>query len=186
MDEKKRREMFVTSSSFSQLKRRIILSFHILKRQEIQKQPQRQRAMEAVKKSLEERLVEHDSCREEVQGKIKERGARALGDVDSLEERISGEISSTFGKTEEDVSTLIDKLANRKWEGDKKLNSLMDQAHEILSSERKAEIQHSGSREGFASSYELKITSIKKEMNLGPITASDDDDEVVESIVNHL
>ena len=46
--------------------------------------------MEALKELLDERLVEHDSRREEVQDKIKERGARALGDVDSLEERISG------------------------------------------------------------------------------------------------
>ena len=39
--------------------------------------------MEAVKESLEERLVQHDKCREEVQNKIK----KALGGVDSLEER---------------------------------------------------------------------------------------------------
>ena len=43
--------------------------------------------MEALKELLEERLVEHDNCRVEVQDKIKERGARALGDVDSLEGR---------------------------------------------------------------------------------------------------
>ena len=129
-------------------------------------------AMEAVKGSLEERLVEHVSRRVEVQEKIKERGARALGDVDSLEERISGEISRTFGKTEEEVSALIDKLANREWTGDEEMKSLIEQAHKILSSEPKAKLQHSGSRVGFASSYELKITSVKKEMNLGPITAS--------------
>ena len=128
--------------------------------------------MEALKESLEERLVEHDNCREEVQGKIKERGARALRDVDSLEERISRDISRTFGKTEEEASTLIDKLANRECAGDKEMKSLTEQAHEILSSEPKAEIQHSGSGKGFASSYKLKITSVKKEMNLGPITAS--------------
>ena len=104
--------------------------------------------MEAVKESLKERLVEHDNCREEVQNEIRKRGARALGDVDSLEERISGEISRTFGKTEEEVSTLIDKLIKREWAGDKEMKSFMEQAHEILSSEQKAEIQHSGSREG--------------------------------------
>ena len=140
--------------------------------------------MEAVKELLEERLVEHDNRRKEVQEKIKERGARALRGVDSLEGRISGEISGTFGKTEEEVSTLIDKLANGKWAGDKEMNSLMERAHEILSSEQKAEIQHPGSGKGFASSYKLEITSIKKEMNLGPTTT--DDDEVVESIVSLL
>ena len=141
--------------------------------------------MEALKELLEERLVEHDNSREEVQAKIKERGARALGDVDSLERRISGEISRTFGKMEEEVSILIDKLANREWAGDEEMNSLMEQAHEVLSSEPKAEIQHSGSGMGFASSRKLVITSIKKEMNLGPSTAADDD-EVVESIVSLL
>ena len=65
------------------------------------------------------------------------------------------------------------------------MKSLMEQAHEILSSEPKAEIQHSGSGEGFASSYNLKISSVKKEMNIGPTTAADDD-EVVESIVSLL
>ena len=49
---------------------------------------------------------------------------------------------------EEEVSTLIKKLAKRKWTGDEEMKSLMEQAHEILSSEPKAEIQHSGSREG--------------------------------------
>ena len=34
--------------------------------------------MEGLKESLEERLVEHDNRRVEVQDKIKERGARAL------------------------------------------------------------------------------------------------------------
>ena len=85
----------------------------------------------------------------------------------------------------EEVSTLIKKLANREWAGDKEMKSLMEQAREILSSEPKAEIQHSGSGKGFASSYKLKITSVKKEMNLGPSTAADDD-EVVESIVSLL
>ena len=140
--------------------------------------------MEAVKESLEERLVEHDNRREEVQGKIKERGARALGDVDSLEGGISGEISRTFGKTEEEVSALINKLANREWAGDEEMKLLMEQTHEILSSEPKAEIQHSGSGKGFASSYRLKISSVKKERNLEPITAGDD--EVVEFIVGLL
>ena len=140
--------------------------------------------MEALKESLEERLVEHDNCREEVQGKIKERGVKALGDVDSLEGRISGDISRTFGKTEEEVSALIDKLANRECAGDKEMKSLMEQAHEILSSEPKAEIQHSGSGKGFASSYKLKIASVKKEVNLKPSTAADDDK--VESIVSLL
>ena len=134
------------------------------------------RAMEALKESLEEGLVEHDSRREEVQKKIKKRGARALGDVDLLEGRISGEISRTFGKTEEEVSALIDKLANREWAGDKEMKSIMEQAQETLSSEPKAEIQHSGSGEGFASSYQLEIISVKKEMNLGPIAAADDDE----------
>ena len=60
---------------------------------------------------------------------------------------------------------------------------LMERARKVLSSEPKAEIQHSGSGKGFASSYELKITSVKKERNIGPITG---DDEVVESIVSQL
>ena len=64
------------------------------------------------------------------------------------------------------------------------MNSLMERAHEILSSEPKAEIQHSGSGKGFASSYKLEITSVKKEMNLGPITTAGD--EVAESIVSQL
>ena len=45
------------------------------------------RAMEALKESLEERLVEHDNSRVEIQKKIRKRGAKALGDVDSLEGR---------------------------------------------------------------------------------------------------
>ena len=59
---------------------------------------------------LEERLVEHDENRKEVQNKLLEACSKIREDADSLEERISKEISEDFNAKEERILGLIEKL----------------------------------------------------------------------------
>ena len=59
---------------------------------------------------LEERLVEHDENRKEVQNKLLEICSKIMKDADSLEEKISGEISEDFNAKEEEILGIIEKL----------------------------------------------------------------------------
>ena len=123
---------------------------------------------------LEERLVEHDENRKEVQAKLKETCSRITKDADSLEERISGEINEDFNSKEEGILGVIEKL--NEGEGDMKV--LIKKAKEELTKEWKYEIQYSKKAESFADSYKLKISSVEVEKEL--------DFDSTESIVNKL
>ena len=59
---------------------------------------------------LEERLVEHDESRKEVQNELLEICSKIKKDANALEEKISGKISEDFEKREEEILCLIEKL----------------------------------------------------------------------------
>ena len=112
---------------------------------------------------LEERLVEHDENRKEVQRKLQGKCSKIREDAGSLEEKMSEKIQKDFNAKEEEILGLIEKLNGGKY----KFSAMVKQARGILSKEWKYEIQHSGSPEkSFAESYELKVSSVDKEKEL--------------------
>ena len=111
---------------------------------------------------LEERLVEHDEDRKEVQSKLLEACSSITKDADSLEEKISGKISEDFNAKEEEILSLIEKL--NKGGGD--MDGLVKKAKEELSREWKYEIQHLKKAESFVDSYKLEISSVDVEKEL--------------------
>ena len=123
---------------------------------------------------LEERLVEHDESRKEVQAKLKETRSKIMKDTDSLEERISKEISEDFNPKEEEIFSLIKKLN----EGEGDMDALVKKAQKILPKEWKYEIQYLKKEKSFVDSYELKVSSanVEKEFN----------SDGIESIINVL
>ena len=123
---------------------------------------------------LEERLVEHDESRKEVQEKLKGTCSSITKDVDALEEKISGEISKDFEEKEEEILGLIEKLNEEG--GD--IDALIKKAKEILSKEWEYEIQHYDSGASFVDYYKLRVSSIEVEKEL--------DFDNTESIVNAL
>ena len=80
---------------------------------------------------LEERLVEDDENRKEVQAKLLEVCFKITKDADSLEEKISGKISEDFEKREEEIYSLIEKLN----EGEGNIDALVNKAKEELTKE---------------------------------------------------
>ena len=75
--------------------------------------------MEELKKLLgifEERLVQHDNNREEVQRQLKEIRAKAKEEADSYEARESKEIRKIYDETEGRILSLVGML-NAKLEG---------------------------------------------------------------------
>ena len=114
---------------------------------------------------LEERLVEHDISREEIQRKLGEVCAMINDGADLLEEKINGEISKDLEEKEEKIIALVDKFIG----GESKVSVLVKQAKKILSKEWGYEIQRSDSAESFIESYVLLISSVntKEELHLG-------------------
>ena len=94
---------------------------------------------------LEERLVEHNENRKEVQNELFELCSMIRESADSLEEKMSGEISEDFDKKEERILGLIKKLN----EGEGDMDALVKKVKEDLSNEWEYDIQHSDSGVGF-------------------------------------
>ena len=124
---------------------------------------------------LEERLVQHDENRKEVQRELQEICTKIKRGVDPLEEKVSEDICKAFNKTEERISNLIVKLNERiehpeTSKGD--ISALIRQARQFLSSERSYEIEHSEKAKSFAGSYKLKVSStkVKKEFDFDNTT----------------
>ena len=111
---------------------------------------------------LEERLVEHDESRKEVQNELLEICSKITKDADSLEEKISEKTSEDFNAKEEEIFGLIEKLN----EGEGDMDALTEQAQEELSKEWKYEIQYSKKAKSFVDSYKLDISSVKVEKKL--------------------
>ena len=127
---------------------------------------------------LEERLIEHDESRKDVQAKLKEICSKIMKDADSLEEKISGEISKDFNAKEERILGFIEKLN----EGEGDMDDLAKKAKEELSKEWKYEIQYLKNAKSFVGSYELKVSFVKveKEFNF------DSTEVIVNALQEHL
>ena len=87
---------------------------------------------------LEERLVEHDESRKEVQSILEEICSKITKDADLLEEKISGEISEDYNSKEEEIFGLIENLN----EGEGDIDALVKKANEELSKDWKYEIRY--------------------------------------------
>ena len=127
---------------------------------------------------LEERLVEHDESRKEVQNKLLEICSKITKDPDSLEEKISGDISKNYNAKEEEIYSLIEKLN----EGEGDIDGLVKKAKEELSKEWKYEIQYSKKAKSFVKSYGLKVSSAKVEKELN----FDSTEAIVNALQEHL
>ena len=126
---------------------------------------------------LEERLVEHDNNRKEVQAKLQKAAFKVKESAGSMEESVNKEIHEDFDKKEEQILGLIEKLN----EGGRNSDALIEQAQEELSKEWAYEIQQCEPEEGFAESHKLKISSVK----VGKKPYSGDEDKT-EFIANRL
>ena len=125
---------------------------------------------------LEERLVEHDNNRKEVQSELGEVCAEIGKDADLLEEKLNEEVCKAFDKTEERIFNLITKFNNRIEHPESSKDNtcaLIKQAQQILSSERNYEIGRSEKAKGFSDSYRLKVSStkVKKDFNFDSTTS---------------
>ena len=123
---------------------------------------------------LEERLVEHDESRKEVQRELQEKCSSITKDADSLEDKFSEKTYEDFNAKEEEILGLIEKLNK----GDGDMGALIKKTKKELSKEWKYEIRYLKKAKGFVDSYELKVSSVEveKELNF----------DSIESIVNVL
>ena len=123
--------------------------------------------MEKLKKLLgilEERLVQHDNNREEVQKQLKEICAMAKEEADSSEARESKEIREAYEETEERILSLVGML-NAKLEGpvnNKDLDALIEWAEQELKIEQKCSIV---SKEGRYHSVPYEPSRKKQKLN---------------------
>ena len=129
---------------------------------------------------LEERLVEHDESRKEVQNKLKGTCSKIKEDADSLKEKINEEISEDFNAKEEETFGLIEKL--NEGEGRDVMNALIEEGKEELSKVWKYTIQNPESAQSFVDSSELKISSVKIENNFD----SDNAEYIANKLQEHI
>ena len=110
---------------------------------------------------LEERLVQHDDNRKEIQSQIDDICARTQKDADSLEEKLGGEIRTSFDSIERGICRVIEKL-NNKAEKPKERNELKvinDQIQNYIA-EKRYEIRQLANMNSFISSYTFKVASV--------------------------
>ena len=118
---------------------------------------------------LEERLVQHDDNRKEVQSQVDEICSSALSEADTLEENINKEGQTLFNEKEKLVLGLIEDLnnannpENKEAEGRNELNLLLDVARDGLAYDQKFDLRCADSAESFTASYTLAVLSIKVE-----------------------
>ena len=134
---------------------------------------------------FEERLVEHDKSREEVQDQVHDICSRALEEADALEERFSEEISKPFEETEarifgfiEKLNEVIEKLSSAsnteeeeegkddekgkgKKDCEKELKGLINKAQKELSWDYQYKLEHNESAESFEEAYKFAVTKSK-------------------------
>ena len=124
---------------------------------------------------LEERLVQHDNDRIEVQRKLQEVCANVKKCSDKLEEKLSWEIRTSFDKIEKDISSLIERLTEGGGGGggESKLESLIKQARDELMTEKKFVIKPNRYASGFADSYVFDVTTVGVGKKIKVCKASD-------------
>ena len=118
---------------------------------------------------LEERLVQHDNNRKEVQRKLQEVCSKTLEEADSFEDKTIDKISSAFDKAEERILEIIDKLN----QGDEsELGPLTKKAQEELSIEQKCTVEYSEWGESLDDSYKFDVVphEVCKEIDFSGIS----------------
>lgn len=126
---------------------------------------------------LEERLVEHNNNRKEVQGQLQKIYSKMTEEADLLEEKINVELYKTLDPKEERILSLVEQLNG---EGND-IKSLVKQAQNELSSEVKYEIQHLENVSSFADSYKLKASPVR----VG-VKEENNTEEIVNRLQEHL
>ena len=142
---------------------------------------------------LEERLVQHDNNRAEVQSQVQEVCSGIVDEANALGEAISGKIAKDFEALEKRVFGLIDKLNSKldspEEEGEGKgetLNSLIKKAQEVLSKDRVYNIKHSEEGKTLSEMYKLEISDVKAKKRKGGLGNMGDDASRVEFVVGEL
>lgn len=107
---------------------------------------------------LEERLVQHDDNRREVQNELHEACTKGVEEADSLEETIINKAREAFDETEERILGLIVKLN----EGDN-LDTFIGQAQNELSTKQRYKIGRTKGAKSFIDLYKLEIASVQIE-----------------------
>ena len=136
---------------------------------------------------LEERLVQHDNSRKEVQVQIDNLCARTEKDADTLEGKISSEIREPFNTTEEATFNVIEELNNKLGnpkEG-KDMDALVEEARKYLS-EQRYELQYSENESNFVDSYTLTVSLAPTTGGDLGITEEEDDESKIEHIISLL
>ena len=103
---------------------------------------------------LEERLVQHDKNREEVQAALGEICTKALGEADAAEERISSEIHGIFDKKEEEILGIVEQLNEGSAKGEE-LDALIARAHAELAKKVRCSIATYCPSTGYMNNYKL-------------------------------
>ena len=129
---------------------------------------------------LEERLVEHDNSRKEVQRELQETCAEIEKDADLLEEKFSGEIHENFSKREERILGLIAEL-----NGGGNLDKLLKEALGELVKEWKCDIEHPKRAKSSVDSFKLSISTAGPEKEI-PIDGSNKTESIVKLLEEHL
>ena len=105
---------------------------------------------------LEERLIQHDESRKEVQRKLQGVCTKIVEDADALEEMICGEAQKGFDETENRIAKIAEELN----EGGGGPDSFVKQADKELSTKLKYQLKHFEGAKTFSDSYKLKISSV--------------------------
>lgn len=106
---------------------------------------------------LEERLIQHDESRKEVQKQLCVICIKAREEADALEENINREMRNAFEKREEETFSIIEKLIRT----EENSSEVEKEAQQLLSNKQKCQIKNLSGRERFDESYKLFVTSQK-------------------------
>ena len=140
--------------------------------------------LEALLRLLEERLVQHDDNRKEVQGQLQRVYSKIVKEADTLEERINGEIHEDFDPKEERVYSIIERLSEREGGGD--LGELAKEAQKELSDMQSYLIDYSYSTDSFADAYKLNILSVRVKSERKDNDAAVSAEDVIDQLQEHL
>ena len=117
---------------------------------------------------LEERLVQHDDNRKEVQKELEGIRTRIVSEADALEDGINNKIHAEFCPVEERILGLIEnlnaKLSNRREGGD--LDFLMDWAQQELMVKQRYSIESREYSKSFYETYSLEVLTIESEKDI--------------------
>ena len=163
------------------------------RQQEEQRQKSHYEKMKVMKSLclLEERLVQHDDNRKEVQGKLQEIYTKSLEETELAEERITVEIRKNFDTKEERILSLIKMLSSKPKSpdpGDQDLDNLIKQAEQELSVEQQYEIE---AVDNPAEPYKFRVLEVHADRDTNMSSDKEDDisnkiDLIITQLKEHL